>query len=145
MNSNFIKMTNCFGEDCWQKAFCYIENLFGIEALFLDQKEAIKAFIEKYTNVCVSLQTGAGKSLIFQSLPIIYDELHGDSRGTSVLMVIPPLKALMKDQVRYLGNFGIPAVAVTDERILDPEILQVKNGTYTLVYGSPECFLSLKA
>ena len=146
MNSNFIKMANCFGEDCWQKAFCYIENLFAIEALFLEQKEAIKAFIEKCTNVYVSLPTGAGKSLIFQSLPIIYDELNGNSRGTSVLMVISPLKALMKDQIRYLGNFGIPAVAVTDELISDPEILQqVKNGTYTLVYGSPECFLSSKA
>ena len=38
-----------------------------------------------------------------------------------MLMVISPLKALMKDQVRYLGNFGIPAVAVTDELISDPE------------------------
>ena len=45
MSSNFIKMANCFGEDCWQNAFCSIENLFGIEALFLEQKEAIKAFI----------------------------------------------------------------------------------------------------
>ena len=61
-------MANCFGEDCWQKAFCYIENLFGIEALFLEQKEAIKAFIKKYTNAYVSLPTGDGKSLIFQSL-----------------------------------------------------------------------------
>lgn len=139
-------MANCFGEDCWQNAFSCIEILFGIKALFPEQKEAIKAFIEKNTNVYVSLPTGAGKSLIFQSLPIIYDELHGNSRGTSVLMVISPLKALMKHQVRYLENLGIPAVAVTDELTSDPEILQqVENGTYTLVYGSPECFLSSKA
>ena len=45
-------MANCFGEDCWENAFCSIKNLFGIEALFLEQKEAIKAFIEEDTNMC---------------------------------------------------------------------------------------------
>ena len=60
-------------------------------------------------------------------------------------MVISLLKALMKDQVNYLLDRGIPAVAIVDELSADPEIIQqVKNGTYSLVYGSPECFLSSK-
>ena len=62
-------------------------------------------------------------------------------------MVISPLKALMKDQVNYLQRFGVPAVAVVDELCADAEILlqQVINGTYTHIYGSPECFLSSKS
>ncbi|XP_028402242.1 Werner syndrome ATP-dependent helicase homolog [Dendronephthya gigantea] len=49
----------------------------------------------------------------------------------------------MKDQVEYLQNLGIPSVAVVDELCSDPDTIQlVKNGVYTVVYGSPECFLS---
>ena len=80
--------------------------------------------------------------MIFQSLPFVFDSLYGKfmaTRGTSVLMVISPLKALMKDQVNYLLDRGIPAAAIVDELSADPEIIhEVKNGTYTLVYGSPE-------
>ncbi|XP_028413102.1 uncharacterized protein LOC114535962 [Dendronephthya gigantea] len=108
-----------------------------------EQEEAIKAFFERDLNLFVSLLTGAGKSLIFQSLTVVFDSLFGNPRGTSVLVVISPLKALMKDQVEYLQNLGIPSVAVVDELCSDPDtIQQVKNGAYTVVYGSPECFLS---
>ncbi len=49
----------------------------------------------------------------------------------------------MKDQVNYLQNLCIPAVAIVDELCSDPEIIQqVKNGTFAHVYGSPECFLA---
>ncbi|CAB3987147.1 mediator of RNA polymerase II transcription subunit 34-like [Paramuricea clavata] len=138
-------MAAVFGEYSWQEAFYSVEALFEIESLFPEQKEAIKAFIEKDVSIFVSLPTGAGKSMIFQSLPFVFDSLYGNPRATSVLMVISPLKALMKDQVNYLLDRGIPAVAIVDELSADPEIIQqVKNGTYTLVYGSPECFLSSK-
>ena len=139
-------MAVAIGESCWQQAFSSVEELFEIESLFLEQKGAIRAFIEKDVSIFVGLPTGAGKSLIFQSLPFVFDSLYGNPRGTSVLMVISPLKALMRDQVNYLLNLGIPAIAIVDELNTDPEILQqVKNGTYTHVYGSPECFLSCKA
>ena len=47
--------------------------------------------------------------------------------------------------MNYLQCFGMPAVAV-DELCVDAEILQqVINGTYTHIYGSPECFLSSKS
>lgn len=135
-----------FEEGSWQKAFLSIQDQFGIEYLYPEQKEAIKAFIERGVNVFVSLPTGAGKSLIFQSLPIVFDSLFGKPRGSSIVMVISPLKALMKDQVNYLQHLGIPALAIVDELSADAEIIQqVINGTYTHVYGSPECFLSSKA
>ncbi len=52
------------------------------------------------------------------------------------MVVISPLNALMNDHVEYLGNLGIPTIAIKGDD--DPEIIQqVKNGTYVLVYCSP--------
>ena len=69
------------------------------------------------------------------------DILDGNPQGTSVLVVISPLKAFMEDQVEYLGNVGISAIAVEDKT--DPEFVQmIKNGVFMVVYCSPECALS---
>ena len=79
----------------------------------------------------------------FSSVEDQFDSLYSNPRATSVVVVISPLKALMRDQVNYLQNLCIPAVAIVDELCSDPEIIQqVKNGTFTHVYGSPECFLA---
>ena len=89
----------------------------------------------------VNLPTGFGKSLIFQSLPIVADNVSGKPRGSSVIVVISPLRSLMEDQVQYLNNSCIPAIAITD--VEDPEIIQqVLNGNFLVVFGSPECLLS---
>ena len=46
----------------------------------------------------------------------------------------------MDDQVSYLCNLGVPAVAITDEE--DPELVQqILNGTYVIVFGFPEFLL----
>jgi superfamily II DNA helicase RecQ len=59
----------------------------------------------------------------------VADVLDSKPRGTSVIVVILPLQYLMNDQVQYLNNLCIPAIAITDEE--DPEIIQqVLNGTY---------------
>ena len=71
-------MVVVFGEYSWQEAFYSIEALFEIESLFPEQKEAIKAFIEKDVSIFVSLPTGAGKSMIFQSFPFVFDSLYGN-------------------------------------------------------------------
>jgi hypothetical protein len=47
----------------------------------------------------------------------------------------------MDDQLLYLNNLCIPAIAITNDD--DPEIMQqVLNGYYIVVFGSPECLLS---
>ena len=57
------------------------------------------------------------------------------------MVVILPLRCLTDDQVQYLCNQCIPAIAITDDD--DPEtIQQVLNATYTIVFGSPECLVS---
>ena len=89
----------------------------------------------------INLPTSYEKSLIYQCMPLVADILNGNPRGTSVLVVISPLKALMEDQVEYLGNVGISANAVEDNT--DPEFVQmIKNGVFMVVYCSPECALS---
>ena len=47
----------------------------------------------------------------------------------------------MEDQFLYLNNMGIPAIAITN--VEDREkIQQVLNGSFIVVFGSPECLLS---
>ncbi|EDO28026.1 predicted protein [Nematostella vectensis] len=47
----------------------------------------------------------------------------------------------MHDQVAYLNNNCVPAIAIGD--VEEPDIIQqVQNGTYVVVYGSPWYLLS---
>ena len=130
-------------EECWQKAFKAVREQFEIENLLPEQEIALREFLGGQ-NIFVNLPTGYGKSLIFQCLPIAEDALFEKPRGSSVVVVISPLRSLMEDQIRYLNNMGVPAIAITDEE--DVEIIQqVMNGNYVLVYGSPECLLSTES
>ena len=62
----------------------------------------------------VNLPTDFGKSLIFQCLPIVANIVHDKPRGSaSVIVAISPLRSLMEDQVLYLNNIYIPAIAIT--------------------------------
>ena len=125
-------------EEKWKEVA--VKAQFELTDLLPEQQEAIKAFF-KGKNVFVNLPTGFGKSLIFQSLPIVADIVSGKPRGSSVIVVISPLRSLMEDQVQYLNSICIPAIAITD--VEDPEIIQqVLNGNFLVVFGSPECLLS---
>ena len=48
--------------------------------------------------VFVSLPTGYGKSLCYVLLPSVFDIKLGLVENTSIVMVVSPLIALMKDQ-----------------------------------------------
>ena len=72
---------------------------------------------------------------------IAADVLKLNPHGSSIIMVISPLKSLIDDQVNYLSNIGVPSIVIGD--IDDPEIIQkVMNRKYVVVYGFPECLLS---
>ena len=78
------------------------------------------------------MPTGGGKSICFQVPALMMDGL---------CIVVTPLIALMKDQVRQLKNRGIMAEAVYSGmmrediiRVLDNAVL----GAYKLLYVSPE-------
>lgn len=125
----------------WNLAFEEVKYQFNVANILPEQEESIREFF-KEKNVFVNLPTGYGKSLIYQCLPFVYDILHAKPRGSSIIIVISPLRSLMNDQVSYLNNLCIPAIAITNE-LDDPEIIQqILNGIYIVVFGSPECLLS---
>ena len=67
--------TGQFREDLWKKAFLSVQEQFNIEQLMPEQKQCIRACLEK-GNVFVNLLTGFGKSLVFQCFPIVGDIIH---------------------------------------------------------------------
>ena len=56
-------------------------------------------------DVFVSLPTGSRKSLCYSLLPLVFDKLRNVD-GKSVVVVVSPLIALMKDQPRQKGMSG---------------------------------------
>lgn len=66
---------------------------FGIEKFHEEQHKAIEKFFDG-KDVFVSLPTGYGKSIIFQSIPVIASHLW---KKPCTIFIVSPLKALMQD------------------------------------------------
>ena len=124
-------------EENWNAAFEAVKSQFEVPDLLPEQRKTIRSFFQG-KNIFVNLPTGFGKSLIFQCLRPIVAEIFKKPRGSSIIVVISPLRSLMEDQVRYLTSLGIPAFAITNDE--DAAITQqVLNGDYIVVFGLPEC------
>ena len=85
----------------------------GYSQLREQQRVVVEHFIEG-NDVFVSLPTGSGKSLCYCLLPSVFDSLKGSRLVTtrSIVVVVSPLIALMKDQVRQMTQRGVSAVYV---------------------------------
>ena len=92
-------------EGSWERAFQAVKEQFEIDNLLPEQENSLREFLVG-RNIFVNLLTGYGKSLIFQCLPIAVGERPC---GSSVIMVISPLRLIMEDQVRHLNDIGVPA------------------------------------
>ena len=57
-----------------------------------------------------------------------------------IVLVVLPLINLMKDQVSRLNSRGISAISLSDVSS-ELEIRAVENGSYSIIYGSPESWL----
>ena len=68
-------------------------------------------------DVFLSLPTGYGKSLCYTALPYAFDELRATDT-LSVVVVVSPLIALMKDQVAVYSAKGLKVGCVTQENHL---------------------------
>ena len=106
----------------------------GYDALKEKQKEALHHFISG-RDVFVSLPTGYGKSLIYGCLPRLLDRFKKLPDGTSIVIVVCPLKALMMDQVKHFRSLGLSAAFVGDRSISLESFLA---GQYQLIFLSPE-------
>lgn len=80
-----------------------LRDIFGFDSFRPGQSEIVEA-VSHGENVLAIMPTGGGKSLCFQ-LPALVR--HG------VTIVISPLIALMRDQVRGLREAGVAAGALT--------------------------------
>jgi superfamily II DNA helicase RecQ len=127
----------CIPNDCWNNALKTVCSTFNVLELYLEQVEVLEKYFSG-KHVYVNLPTSFGKSLIFQAVPLIFDDVRFRCKGSSIMVVISPLTSLMEEQVSYLNSLGIRAVCITDES-KDKLIQDVMQGRYSHVYASPEC------
>ena len=108
-----------------------LRDIFGFDEFRLGQREIIDAVSSK-KNVLAIMPTGGGKSLCFQ-LPALMSE--------GLTVVISPLIALMRDQVRGLQAAGVAAGALTSgntEDETDAVFSEIYAGKLKILYVAPE-------
>ena len=114
-----------------QDATALLSSVFGFPEFRPGQEEIVRAVAEG-RNVLAIMPTGGGKSLCFQ-LPALMRE--------GVTVVISPLIALMRDQVRGLREAGVEAGALTSGNTpeeTDAVWEALEAGRLKLLYIAPE-------
>ena len=128
--------------DQFEEGVSFIKYLFDVEQLHVEQEAVIKEFFLGKKNIFLSAGTGFGKSLVYQALPIINDYVTGYAVGSSCILVVSPLIALMDDQVRQCETRGIAAVALHSNEDITNKLRDIEERLYSVVYLSPEAALS---
>ncbi len=108
-----------------------LKDIFGFDAFRPGQAEIVTAVAEG-ENVLAIMPTGGGKSLCFQLPALMRD---------GVTVVISPLIALMRDQVRGLREAGVAAGALTSgntQEETDAVWDSLHSGALKLLYLAPE-------
>ena len=108
-----------------------LRDVFGFDAFRPGQEEIVDA-VARGENVLAIMPTGGGKSLCFQLPALMRD---------GVTVVISPLIALMRDQVRGLRAAGVEAGALTSgntEEETEAVWRALEAGTLKLLYMAPE-------
>jgi len=108
-----------------------LSDVFGFDAFRPGQEDVVDAVVEGH-NVLAIMPTGGGKSLCFQ-IPALLRE--------GVTLVVSPLIALMRDQVRGLQAAGVAAGALTSghtQEETDSVFQALAAGQLKLLYLAPE-------
>ena len=82
----------------------------------------------------VSLPTGSGKSLCYSILLWAFDLLWKRAAESSVVVVVSPLIALMKDQVESLQWKNVTAVCIGETTGNEELIDEVHEGMYQVLF-----------
>ncbi|MDR9482629.1 MAG: DNA helicase RecQ [Salibaculum sp.] len=113
------------------RAATLLRDIFGFDAFRPGQQEIVEA-VAAGRNTLAIMPTGGGKSLCFQLPALVRD---------GVTVVISPLIALMRDQVRGLQEAGVAAHALTSgntEEETDAAFRALQDGSCKLLYMAPE-------
>ena len=129
-------------EENFEKALAVASCHLGIDSFNSDQKKALKSFFRDSQDVYYSAPTGHGKSIVFQAMPVIADELSGLLNGASKLLVVTPLKSLMEDQVKNLREKTAVTAAAIFEGQEASVLREIEEGVHSIIYVSPESVLS---
>ena len=108
-----------------------LSSIFGFSAFRPGQAEIVTA-VASGQNTLAIMPTGGGKSLCFQLPALLRD---------GVTIVISPLIALMRDQVRGLREAGVEAGALTSgntEEETEEVFAALDEGRLKLLYMAPE-------
>ncbi|MDJ1008243.1 MAG: DNA helicase RecQ [Paracoccaceae bacterium] len=108
-----------------------LKSVFGFEDFRPGQAEVVAAVTSGQDTLAI-MPTGGGKSLCYQ-LPALCRE--------GVTLVVSPLIALMRDQVRALDAAGVPAAALTSANTAeetDAVWEGLSSGRLKLLYLAPE-------
>jgi ATP-dependent DNA helicase RecQ len=113
----------------------HIKNRFKIEAFRPGQFEIIKDVLLGH-NVCASIPTGAGKSLVYQSMAVL---------AKSTVLVVEPYISLIRDQIAEAKMLSIPAASFHSDMTEDEQHAFVENmrdNKLRLLFVTPERFAS---
>ncbi len=108
-----------------------LRDVFGFDQFRSGQQDIVEAVCAG-ENVLAILPTGGGKSLCYQLPALLHDGLT---------VVISPLIALMRDQVRALEANGVAAGALTStntQEETDSVFAHLENQSLNLLYLTPE-------
>ena len=95
----------------WRRSSKVVSQM-SYSALRPKQEEVILDFV-RWSDIFASLPTGSGKSLCYSLLPGVFDEIRC-LQGVSIVIVVSPLVALMREQARAMTERNIRAVYVGD-------------------------------
>jgi len=114
-----------------EQALPLLRDIFGFDGFRPGQAEIVSA-VASGRDVLAIMPTGGGKSLCYQ-LPALMRE--------GVTLVISPLIALMRDQVRALNEAGVAAAALNSgnsEEESAAVFAGLEDGSLKLLYMAPE-------
>ncbi|XP_044167046.1 ATP-dependent DNA helicase RecQ-like [Acropora millepora] len=108
-------------------------------------------------DVVAVLPTGYGKSVIFHLLPSLFLDKINYERGAAahpVVIVVSPLNALIKDQIRRLQEGNVNAAILNVRKkansedlefdLSDANLSQLRDAKYEVIFTHPEAFITCK-